>query len=333
MAQSSLLTIGLPVYNAMPYLPEAMESLLAQRCSNFEILAIVDGATDGSLEYLRSLAAHPCIGSRLRILTQSNQGVTPTLNRLLRECRTPWLVRQDADDVSHPHRISRLLFAIESAPHAAMFYSLANYHPRGGAVGTFRCTRGTPRQLGDIVRRGYLLSICHPTVALNVEKTLNLGGYRIGLHNEDADLWWRMALEHEIHCIPEELVGFRQNKSSISSRNFATQAVAALYIQYLLLSRLTRRTPRSLAAIQNRLQDLLSFRKLRAKEHLREFNIELANKRYLRAAAAIAASAVASPAHIVGRLCDEFAPSRLNKPITNGIPPRVFFQHQEALWL
>ena len=333
MAQTSLITIGLPVYNAMPYLPEAMESLLAQQCSNFEILAIVDGATDDSLEYLRSIAAHPSIGSRLRVLTQSNQGVTPTLNRLLRECRTPWLVRQDADDVSHPHRISRLLSAMESAPHAGMFYSLANYHPRGGAVGTFRCTRGTPRQLRDIVRSGYLLSICHPTVALNVEKTRALGGYRIGLHNEDADLWWRMALAHEIHCIPEELVGFRQNESSVSSRNLASQAVAALYIQYLLLSHLTRRAPRSFSATQNRLQDLLSLRRLRAKERLREFNIQFANKHYLRAAGAIATSAAASPAHVFGRLRDEFAPSRLNKPITNGIPPRLFFRNQEALWL
>lgn len=332
MAQTSLLTIGLPVYNAMPYLTEAMDSLLSQQCSEFEILAVIDGGTDGSLEYLRSLAAFPSIGRRLRILTQSNQGVTPTLNRLLRECRTPWLVRQDADDISHPHRISNLLSAIESAPHAGMFYSLANYHPRG-AVGTFRCTRGTPRQLGDIVRRGYLLSICHPSVALNVEKTRALGGYRIGLHNEDADLWWRMALDHEIHCIPEELVGFRQNESSVSSRNLASQAVAALYIQYLLLSHLSRRAPRSLATIQGCLQSFLSLRRLRSKERLREFNIQFAKKHYLCAAGAIATSAAVSPTHVFGRIRDELARSRSAKPIVNGIPPRLFFQHQEALWL
>lgn len=333
MAQTSLITIGLPVYNAMPYLPEAIESLLAQQCRNFEILAIVDGATDDSLEYLRSLAAQPSIGKRLRILTQPNQGVTPTLNRILRECRTPWLVRQDADDISHPHRIAQILAAIGSAPHAGMLYSLANYHPLGGAIGTFRCTRGTPQQLREIVRCGYLLSICHPSVTLNVEKTRALGGYRIGLHNEDADLWWRMALEYEIHCIPEELVGFRQHQSSVSSRNLASQAVAALYVQYLLLSHLTRRAPRSLSAIQSRLQTLLSVRKLRAKERLREFNIQLADNHYLRAAAAIAASATASPAHVLGRLRDELAPARTAHPIINGISPKLFYQHQEALWL
>src|ERR1700747_1547593 len=109
----------------MPYLPEAVESLLGQSVSGFEILAIVDGATDESLAYLESVR-----DSRLRILVQPNRGVTATLNRMLHECRTPWLVRQDADDVSHPRRMERLISAIAEHPDAGMFYSLANYHPR-----------------------------------------------------------------------------------------------------------------------------------------------------------------------------------------------------------
>jgi glycosyltransferase involved in cell wall biosynthesis len=308
----------------MPYLPDAMDSLFAQTDPRFEVLAIVDGATDSSLEYLRSIR-----DARLRILTQSNHGVAPTLNRILRECRTPWLVRQDADDVSYPGRVARLLSAIESTPHAGMFYSLANYHPRGRAVGAFRSSRGTPQQLRNIVRDGYLLSICHSTVALNVEKSLSLGGYHIGLHNEDAELWWRMALEHEVHCIPEELVGFRQNEASVSARHLGAQMVGALYVQYLLLSHLTRRLPQSYAAICHHLEGLLSPASLCAKEKLRQFNIQLAKKKYLRAAAAFAASAAASPRHVFERLRDEFAPC---SPIRNGLSPHFFLEHKEALW-
>ena len=320
-----LITVGLPVYNAMPYLPEAIESLLAQTDRRFEILAIVDGATDASLEYLRSVS-----DVRLRILTQTNHGVAPTLNRLLAECRTPWLVRQDADDVSHPQRMGRLIEAIASAPDAGMFYSLANYHPRGQSVGSFRCSRGTPGELRAIVTDGYLLSICHPTVALHVVKTRALGGYRIGLHNEDADLWWRMALSHAIHCIPEELVGFRQNAASVSARNLQEQMTAALYVQYLLLSHLTKRAPRPFEAVRERLGRLLRPGKLRAKEQLRTFNMALAQKHYLHAGAAFAASAIASPAYVLGRLRDEFVPAGR---IANGIAPRFFFEQQEALWL
>jgi glycosyltransferase involved in cell wall biosynthesis len=323
-----LITIGLPVYNAMPYLPEAIDSLLAQTCPRFEILAIVDGATDSSLEYLRSVP-----DARLRILTQRNRGVANTLNRLLEECRTPWLVRHDADDVSHPQRIERLLLAITSAPHAGMFYSLANYHPRGRAVGTFRSSRGTPKELRNIVRQGYLLSICHPTVALNVEKTLRLGGYQVGLHNEDSDLWWRMALEHEIHCVAEELIGFRQNESSVSSHNLGPQMVAGLYVQYLLLSCLMGRAPQSFAAVRSALDAMLSPAMIRAKAHLREFNIRLGQKSYLRASRAIARTAATSPGYLISRMRDELLASRRERPVVNGLHPARFFERAEALWL
>ena len=308
----------------MPYLPESMESLLGQTASSFEILAIVDGATDGSLEYLRSLR-----DSRLRVIEQPNLGVTQTLNRMLRECRTPWLVRQDADDVSHPVRIERLIAAIAKHPDAGMFYSLANYHPRERTVGHFRCSRGSPLELRSIVRSGYLLSICHPTVALHVHKTLALGGYRLGLHNEDADLWWRMALKHDIRCVPEELVGFRQNSSSISARNLANQFVAGHYVQYLLLSHLWKLVPRSIESIRAQLEALCPAAEFRAKERLRSFNMNLAERKPVTAFADFGKSVLASPGYVLRRMCDEF----LSVRVMNGISPKLFLERKEALWL
>jgi glycosyltransferase involved in cell wall biosynthesis len=321
---SALVTVGLPVYNAMPYLPEAVESLLEQSTSCFEILAIVDGATDDCLKYLNSIH-----DSRLRVVTQRHSGLTLTLNRMLRECRTPWLVRQDADDVSHPGRIERLITEIRAFPDAGMCYSFADYHPRERTVGTFRCSRGSPVELRRIVHSGYLLSICHPTVALNVDKTLALGGYRIGLHNEDCDLWWRMALEYDIRCIPEALVGFRQSNSSVSARNLADQFVAGVYIQYLLLSHLWKRTALPIAEIRKHLESLLPNGNFLAKERLRSFNISLAEGKFFSAIAAFRQSVFASPRYVLERLCDEFLSSRC---VANGIQPRLFLERKEVFW-
>ena len=50
-----LLTVGLPVRNAMPYLRQTMECLLNQSSREFKILAVVDDCDDGSLEYLASI--------------------------------------------------------------------------------------------------------------------------------------------------------------------------------------------------------------------------------------------------------------------------------------
>jgi glycosyltransferase involved in cell wall biosynthesis len=322
--QQRSITVGLPVYNAMPFLPEAVESLLHQTVSDFNILAIVDGANDGSLEYLKSIN-----DPRLHVLCQPNRGLTATLNRMLAEAKTGWLVRQDADDISYPTRIERLQEHIDKYPDAAMFYSLAEYYPPERSLGFYRCSRGSPRELRQIVQSGYLLSICHPSVALNVEKTLAVGGYRDLQHVEDADLWWRIALRYDIRLITEVLVGFRQNQSSISSRNSYIQELRGLYIQYLLLSHLAGRKPLPLSDIAPLLEPALSIRRLKAKEQLRRLNMHLAEKQYTQALAAFARSLFASPSYLIHRLIDEFFPAGL---IANGIPPAMFFRREEAFW-
>nr|WP_268235271.1 glycosyltransferase family A protein [Silvibacterium dinghuense] len=322
--QSDLLTIGLPVRNAMPLLAECMDSLLAQSDADFRILAIVDGGEDSSAAYLHSLR-----DSRLHVIEQPGQGLAYTLNRMLLECETPWLVRQDADDIAHPHRIAVLREAIRSYPDAGMFYSYANYHPRGRAVGFFRSSRGSPEELRAIVRSGYLLAICHSSAVLHVRRTLACGGYRVGLHNEDADLWWRMALHADICCIPEVLVGFRQNAESVSSRHLGEQMIAGLYVQYLLLSHLLRRQPRPIEAIRAALVQMLPRGEREAKERLRACNMSLAQRSFLNAGRHLGASCVASPRYLWRRIRDEYFSSAR---IANGLPPNFFLERSELLW-
>ena len=322
--QQSSLTVGLPVYNAMPYLPEAVDSLLRQTVRGFNILVIIDGADDGSAEYLATIR-----DERLRVISQPNRGLTATLNRMLRETTTEWLIRQDADDVSCPTRIEHILEFISQYPDAGMFYSLAKYYPAKRSLGYFRCSRGSPEELRRIVKSGYLLSICHPSVALNVEKTLAIGGYRDLPHAEDADLWWRMALRYDIQLIPEVLIGFRQNGSSVSSRHFHKQELQGMYVQYLLLSHLSGRDARPLVEIAAMLESSICHRHLEAKQHLRFFNMHLAAGYLWRALAALTRCLLASPSYLMNRLMDEIFPL---KSIKNGLSPDLFYRRKEILW-
>jgi glycosyltransferase involved in cell wall biosynthesis len=322
--QQSSITVGLPAYNAMPFLPEAIESLLHQTVSNFTILVIVDGSDDGSLQYLETVR-----DARLRVLIQPRCGLTATLNRLLLETKTSWLVRQDADDISYPTRIERIQEHISQYPAAALFYSLAEYYPPKRSMGLFRCSRGSPQKLRQIVQSGYLLSICHPSVALHVGKTLALGGYRDLSHAEDADLWWRMALHYDIHLLPEVLVGFRQNAASISSRHSYVQELHGLYIQYLLLSHLSHRQPLPLSDIETLLESNISRNRLEAKQQLRRLNMDLAAKRYANALAALIRSLLASPVYLIQRVIDELFP---DGSIANGISPDLFYRRKEVFW-
>jgi hypothetical protein len=319
----SLITIGIPVFNAMPYLKETVQSVLSQTYRDFDLLVINDGSTDDSLGYLESLH-----DPRLRIINQENRGLSATLNRMLEEVRTPWLARLDADDVAYPHRIARTLEHIERYPGSGMLCSLADYYPRG-CYGQFRATVGNPEQFRDLVRSGYLPSICHPTVTLNVERAKCAGGYRFNLYVEDIDLWWRMALQYDIRLIPEVTLGFRQNMKSVSSANLAKQALNATYVQYLLLSHLWKLTPVPYEQACYQLQLLIDPRKLESKARLRDFNIELGCGRRGKALVKLASAFWASPSAFTRRLLDEF-PTHRN--ISLGEEPELFAKYRSALW-
>jgi glycosyltransferase involved in cell wall biosynthesis len=319
-----LLTIGLPVYNSMPYLRETFESLLAQTVSDFKILAVADDCSDGSLEYLESIR-----DPRLRIIRRPRGGLASALNRMLRETETPWLVRQDTDDISYPNRVERVLDSINSFPDAGMFYSLADYYPKDQCLGQFRCSRGSPAELRKLVKSGYLLSFCHPSVVLNKEKTVAVGGYRENVHVEDADLWWRMALAHDIRLIPLALVGYRQNSSSLVTRYFTRGHVEGLYIQYCLLSHLWSLPAHPLEQVKQRLESFVQMKDLKAKEHLRNVNMLLAAGRYSSAAAEALRCCTTSPMFLLRRALDEV---HLSGMICNGVNPRLYLQHKHEFW-
>jgi len=317
------ITVGIPVFNAMPYLPESLESILRQAYRDFEILVINDGSTDNSREYLRSVR-----DPRLRVVDQENQGITAALNRMLAEVSTPWLVRHDADDVAYPQRLDRAVDYISKYPESGMFYSLADYYP-SSSVGRFRTTKGSPGEIRALVQSGYLVPICHPTAILNVERTRAVGGYRFNLHVEDTDLWWRMALCYDIRFIPEVLTGVRQNVKSVSSTKIEEQALNLLYIQYLLISHLWKRKPLAYEEARQQLLHLFRPDKVRFRNHLRAINIELSRGHKSMAFVEAGRAFLTSPTNFMRRLWDECSPCRA---ITLGETPDLFKKHENVLW-
>lgn len=317
------LTVGIPIFNAMPYLPESLESILRQSYQDFEILAVDDGSTDGSLEYLRSVR-----DPRLRVVSQAHQGLTAVLNRTLAEIRTPWLARHDADDIAYPHRLACAAEYIKRYPDAGMFYSLAKFQPEG-CLGHFRTTKGSPGEIRAMVASGYLPIVCHPTVVLHAGRTRALGGYRFNLHVEDVDLWWRMALRYDVRMIPEVTVGFRQNTRGITSANLRNQILNTLYIQYLLLSYLWKQEPLPYERVRQPLLYLLNNRKLAFRAHLRAFNIYLGQGSKYQALRELGSAVAASPAAFFNRVLDEFSGQRM---IALGKPPALFAAHADFLW-
>ena len=102
-----LVSVLIPVYNTLRYLPRCMDSVRAQTFSNLEILCLDDGSKDGSGEYLDRMAD---TDSRVRVIHfTENQGVPSARNRAIDEARGEWLYFMDSDDWIDPDYIEALV--------------------------------------------------------------------------------------------------------------------------------------------------------------------------------------------------------------------------------
>ena len=98
----------MPVYNAEKYLAESLESALAQRWENKEIIIVDDGSVDNSLEIAKSFES-----DILKVFSQENLGVCKARNSCFEKCGGDYIQYLDADDLLHPEKISAQMEYLE----------------------------------------------------------------------------------------------------------------------------------------------------------------------------------------------------------------------------
>src|SRR5262245_11488402 len=103
------LSVMMPVYNGAKYLAAAMDSVLGQTFSAFELLVMDDGSTDETPAILAGYAAKD---SRIRVFHRPRRGQIATRNELLRLARSDIVACADADDVCLPDRFAQQLHAM-----------------------------------------------------------------------------------------------------------------------------------------------------------------------------------------------------------------------------
>lgn len=97
-----LVSVVVPIYNAAANLEQTLRSLLAQSLTNWELIAIDDGSSDDSVAIVSSLFGPD---PRVRLLQQSNSGVSIARNRGVAASRAPLIAFLDADDLWHPDKL------------------------------------------------------------------------------------------------------------------------------------------------------------------------------------------------------------------------------------
>jgi hypothetical protein len=208
-------SVVVPLYNKARFVGAAVASALAQTLPPLEVIVIDDGSTDGSLQALAALPTDP----RLRVVTQSNRGVSAARNLGIALAQGDWVALLDADDQWHPQFLQALAGAHRRYPQADLLAT--GFRPIEGAQAQAPCplahwsvTRGADdAQLVTDLRRRWMQGapLCTSSVAIRAQRLRELGiCFREGeSYGEDLDLWFRLAEAAPVATVPGAYVALR----------------------------------------------------------------------------------------------------------------------------
>lgn len=189
-----LVSIVMPVRNALATLERAVASLTAQTWPEWEVVAVDDGSTDGSGEWLEARAR---ADRRLRVLRSEPRGIVAALEAGLGAARGEYVARMDADDVSHPERLAEQVAFLEAEANCAIGLVGCGVEFGGDRVASagyalhvdWLNVLTTPEAIA--LNRFVESPFAHPSVMFRRELVSHHGGYRDGDFPEDYELWLR----------------------------------------------------------------------------------------------------------------------------------------------
>lgn len=211
----SLVTVLMTAFNAGEYLSEAVDSLVRQTFLEWQLVLIDNGSTDNSFAPLKS------DDPRIRILKLStNIGRTKALQLALSHVDTPFVAILDADDLSHPDRLSRQLSIFDTSPDVVLVGSHVTLLLEGGTKSQ------TVNEYAGVISHDQLAErnpFIHSSVMFRTSAVVAVGGYNDNYsYAQDYDLFQRLATIGQCQILQSQLVSLRVHPQSMTNGRGST---------------------------------------------------------------------------------------------------------------
>ncbi len=206
-------SIIIPAYNAVSFLPDTIDSVYSQSLQDYEIIIVNDGSSDTTEQWASQIT-----DSRVRLISQENQGLAGARNTGLTQARGEYIAFLDADDLWQPTKLEKQVKILDENPEVGLVYTWVSLIDRDGKP------KGQIRGNSDegnvwkkllkhnIVESGSVALVrrsCYQSVGL-YDRTLPAS------YGEDWDMWLRIAAQYQFKVIREPLVYYRDTPSSLS---------------------------------------------------------------------------------------------------------------------
>lgn len=204
----------MPVFNGVPYLKDAIDSVLSQSYKNFEFLIIDDGSTEDVSSIIKSYK-----DSRIKFLSRENRGLGSTLNELASMAASEYIFRMDADDICEITRFEKQISLMLADPDIVMCGGGVRYIVGTSYLPAFSPVLGD-RNIKYALQQGRF-PICHPAIVFRKSAFLRIGGYRLGGAGEDLDFFLRMSEIGKVENVNFLVLNYRITAGSLALKKSA----------------------------------------------------------------------------------------------------------------
>lgn len=198
------ISIVMPIYHVEEFVGDAVQSVLNQTFSDFELICVDDGGTDASMDIVRGFS-----DPRIRIVCQENRGLAGARNTGIWNARGEFIALLDSDDAWHPEKLALHYIHLMANPDIGVSYAGSRMIDRDGAVLSVAMRPKVGRiSARDIICRNPVGNGSAPVLrksALDLAKFLHPDlvqrecwfdeSFR---QSEDIELWIRLAVKHGV---------------------------------------------------------------------------------------------------------------------------------------
>jgi len=203
-------SVIIPLYNKATYIQLAVESVLGQTHTDFELIIVNDGSTDDSLSRVQKIQ-----DSRLRIIDQPNQGVATTRNNGTSFARYEYIAFLDGDDWWHPEFLEEMANLISCFPEAGIYGCQYLWVKNG------KHKKSVNHELPEFAgyfdyfaayTRAWWMPLTSISVVIRKAVFVDMGGFKYDLKfGEDFDLWIRIVLKYKVAYLNKPLAYYNQD--------------------------------------------------------------------------------------------------------------------------
>lgn len=205
-------SVLMPVRDAEPWLNEALDSIVAQSETDWELVAVDDGSNDLSRAILENRARSD---RRVSVISSGGRGLVAALNLGLERARAPMLARMDADDIAGSRRLELQCAALDDDPQLFGVACRVVAHPPGAAgdgMQRYLDWQNSLHTPEEIARDRFIESpVLHPSVMMRTAPLREqLAGWQDRGWAEDWDLFLRaLAAGLRISRVDDPLLAWR----------------------------------------------------------------------------------------------------------------------------